>query len=490
MIRLISGNIATRKIRTLAIPVFEDADAFDDEKLTSCIRKAKTLPEFRGKDGESIIRYQPEQTAVDRMILVGLGPRASLDMEILRSFAGRVARRCQEMGLPDLTLAVPEKNMPLETRAVLESLATGVLLGRHRYDRYKTGKPAKTLSNIAMLVSKRDLGEKRSWVAQAERICQATTTARDWINTPPNDKQPVQLARDIAEKAKNSGLRTRILDAKSLQRQGFGAMLSVAAGSSHPPALVILESGGKSPRKTVALVGKGVTFDSGGINLKGSKDTLLAMKSDMSGAAAVAAAMLVAPRISPDCRFVGLIPLVENMPSGDATRPGDVITAYDGKTIEIGNTDAEGRLILADAMAYAVRRFQPDLMVDLATLTGACAMALGEKIAGVFSNDPQLAEDFVQAGLYSGERCWPMPMPEDYRSYLKSDIADICNMSRHRLGGAITAALFLQEFVGSTRWAHIDMAGTAYSDKETAYCGPGGRGFGVRLISRFLENLP
>jgi leucyl aminopeptidase len=377
----------------------------------------------------------------------------------------------------------------MEPGSVLESLATGALLGNHRYDRYKSEKQGKPISKMAMLVSGHGIKKKRAGLTQTEDICQAVITARNWINTPPNDKRPEQLARDIADKAKKRGLRARILGIKSLQRQGFGAMLSVAAGSCNPPALVVLESGVKSPRKTIAFVGKGVTFDSGGINLKASKGTLQAMKSDMSGAAAVAAAMLVASDIRPEWNYVGLIPLVENMPSGSATRPGDVITAYNGKTIEIGNTDAEGRLILADAMAYAARRFQPDLLVDVATLTGACAMALGEKIAGVFSSDPHLAEEIVEAGVQSGERCWQLPMPEDYRSYLKSDIADICNMSRNRLGGAITAALFLSEFVGNTRWAHIDIAGPAYSDKASAYCGPGGIGFGVRLISRFLENL-
>jgi len=235
-------------------------------------------------------------------------------------------------------------------------------------------------------------------------------------------------------------------------------------------------------------VGKGVTFDTGGINLKPSAG-LAEMKMDMSGAASVASTLITLARLKHKFRVVGVLPVVENMPSGDATRPGDIIKSYSGKTIEIGNTDAEGRLILADAMSYANKMFKPDVMIDMATLTGACIVALGENIAGVFSTDEKLAKDIAASGDTVAERCWAMPMPDDYKPLLKSEFADINNMSSTRYGGAITAALFLSEFVGDTSWAHIDIAGPAYSKKGTDYCGAGGTGFGVRLLIDLLNKM-
>jgi leucyl aminopeptidase len=283
-------------------------------------------------------------------------------------------------------------------------------------------------------------------------------------------------------------LKIDVLAEKDLKRKKFGAMLAVAAGSDSKPSLVVLEHNPKKAKKTVALAGKGVTFDSGGINLKPT-DGLEGMKMDMSGAAAVAATLITAAKLRLPIRVIGLLPIVENMPSGKATRPGDIVRSYEGKTIEIGNTDAEGRLILIDAMAYALEQYQPDILIDLATLTGACIVALGEKIAGVFTADKELAEDIVQSGEKVFERCWRMPMPEDYKELLKSDFADIKNIGSTRWGGAITAALFLSEFVKDTRWAHVDIAGPAYLKKADSYCGPGGTGFGVRLLYDLLENL-
>jgi leucyl aminopeptidase len=212
------------------------------------------------------------------------------------------------------------------------------------------------------------------------------------------------------------------------------------------------------------------------------------MKMDMSGAAAVAGTMMAIARIKPAVKVVGIMPLVENMPSGTAIRPGDIVKSYLGKTIEIGNTDAEGRLILIDAMAWAVKQYKPDTMIDLATLTGACVIALGEKIAGVFSNDQQLADALVESGKKTHERCWSLPLPDDYKDLLKNDFADLNNISSGRWGGAITAALFLSEFVGETQWAHIDIAGPAWASKSSDYCGAGGTGFGVRLLCDWIQN--
>jgi len=278
------------------------------------------------------------------------------------------------------------------------------------------------------------------------------------------------------------------LQYKNLKRLGFGAMLAVAAGSRSKPRFLMLEYAPKGAKITITLVGKGITFDSGGINLKPS-GSLEDMKMDMSGAAAVAATLISAAKMKPMVRIIGAIPIVENMPSGEAVRPGDIVTGYDGKTIEINNTDAEGRLILADTISYVIKEYKPDILIDEATLTGACVVALGERIAGLFSPDDELAEKIIQSAQKTGERCWRMPLPEDYRELLKSEFADISNMNSSKWGGAITAALFLSEFIKDTRWAHIDIAGPAYIKKETDYCGAGGTGFGVRLLCDLIQKL-
>jgi leucyl aminopeptidase len=324
--------------------------------------------------------------------------------------------------------------------------------------------------------------------ARVAAITEGTCMARDWVNTPSNDKTPEKFSRAIVDLAKKQPLKIQVLNESQLKQNKFGALLAVAAGSQCRPGLVLLEHKVPGAKKTVALVGKGVTFDSGGLNIK-TGGSIADMKSDMSGAAAVAATLITAARLKTKVNIVGAIPIVENMPSGKATRPGDIIRSYAGKTVEIGNTDAEGRLILIDAMAYVVKKYKPQLMLDLATLTGACVVALGEKIAGVFSNDAQLAGSIASAGEKTHERCWQMPLPDDYKELLKSDFDDINNMPSSRWGSAITAALFLREFVGDTAWAHIDIAGPAYLKKENAYCGPGGTGFGVRLLMELLEGI-
>jgi leucyl aminopeptidase len=333
--------------------------------------------------------------------------------------------------------------------------------------------------------------QKKAYSVLAESVsavCDASLMAREWVSTPSNDKRPEAFAEMIQNAARSTGLKIRIMDERWLEKQQFGAMLAVAQGSSAKPRLVTMEYAPKGAKKTVVLVGKGVTFDSGGINLKPS-GSIETMKMDMSGAAAVAGTMMALARLKPDVKVMGVMPIVENMPSGTAIRPGDIIRSYAGKTIEIGNTDAEGRLILIDAMAWAIKHYQPDTLIDLATLTGACLVALGEKIAGVFSKDPELAAAFVASGEKTHERCWHLPLPEDYKELLKNDFADLNNVSSGRWGGAITAALFLSEFVGDTRWAHIDIAGPAWAKKASDYCGAGGTGFGVRLLCDVIGKI-
>lgn len=490
MLSFTSVALGRSEVDFLAIPVCEDVEIHDDEEIVALIAKAKGLEEFRGEAKQQIVLYDLFEGRVRRCLFVGLGPQKKITAEKLRAFTGRAVKAAMGAKRPTLTIAVPlAPALSMKPTEILQAVAEGALLGNHLFSRYKE-KPKQTpLKRVSLRVPPPMAKQSATLLARVATICQATCQAREWVSTPANDKRPEQLANEFATAAGQAGLRVRVLDQAQLKRRKFNTLLAVAAGSAHPPCLVeMIYTPRKAVGNAIVLVGKGVTFDTGGISLKPAAG-METMKADMAGAAAVAGAMLAIARLKPKQRIVGITPIVENMPSGTATRPGDIVTSYAGKTVEIGNTDAEGRLILIDAMAYAIRKHKPDVLIDLATLTGACVVALGEKMAGVFSPDDDLAAAIVAAGEAAFERCWRLPMPEDYKELLKSDLADINNMSSSRYGGAITAALFLSEFTNGTRWAHIDIAGPAHAKKGSDYCGPGGTGFGVRLLCELLGRL-
>ena len=486
---LTSVDLKKNNITTLAIPVCEDKQIHDEPAIKAVIKKALKLKEFSGKKDEQITLYNEPQIRVQRLILYGLGKLEKVERETLRCMAGSIVNKCIKNELSSLCFAVPESaKMKLDHFSILEALQEGAFLRNHLFQKFKGDKKKKVLKQIRFRVKPQAVKEFRRLSSRVATICDGTHMAREWISTPSNKKTPEKLARSMANIAKSQDLKVQVINEAQLKQKKFGAMLAVAAGSQCKPSLVILENKVAGAKKTVALVGKGVTFDSGGLNIK-TGGSIADMKSDMSGAAAVAATMITAAKLKVPLNIVGVIPLVENMPSGKATRPGDIIQSYAGKTIEIGNTDAEGRLILIDAIAYTLKRYKPQLLIDLATLTGACVVALGEKIAGVFSNDDKLADAIIASGIKTHERCWRMPLPDDYKELLKSDFADMNNIGANRWGGAITAALFISEFIADTPWAHIDIAGPAYQKKESAYCGPGGTGFGVRLLVELMEKL-
>lgn len=497
MLSIISPNLKKDSVELLAIPVCEDREIHTHRTVASLVRRAMKLPEFNGKKDETVILYDPKGVAADRVMLQGIGKAADINMETFRAAAGKAASKALDLGLASLWLAKPsveELNNPqlelLDKADLSAAMLEGAFLANHVFDAYKKESKKTLLTDISIVTT----AETAQVLAKLpERVaveCRATILARNWVSTPANDKTPDLLAKDMVKHAKAAGLKVAVMDETELAEKRFGAILAVARGSQNPPRLAILtyEPKRKRTKKTVVLAGKGVTFDTGGINLK-SSEGLKGMKSDMAGAAAVAAALVAIAHFKPTIRVVGVLPLVENMPSGNAIRPGDIIKTHSGKTVEIGNTDAEGRLILADALSYAVKTYKPDLVIDMATLTGACLMALGEKIAGVFTKDDELASIIEAVGQKTWERCWRMPLPEDYRELLKSDLADISNMPKSRWGGAVSAALFLSEFVGETRWAHIDIAGPGYNRKKGPYCAVGGSGFGVRLLCKVLEQL-
>ncbi|MCK4987564.1 MAG: leucyl aminopeptidase [Desulfobacterales bacterium] len=489
MIGLKAVDLKKQKIDTLIVPVCEDKKIHDDRIINAIIKKALSLKEFEAEKGDELTLYDLKDLNTKRVIFVGLGKLKKIDPETLRAFCGAIVKRCIKVDLEVIWVAVPAAHkLKMEMPATVAALMEGACLGNHLFDKYKKEKKRKPLKQINFLVKPDALGKLRRITPKVSTICAGTILAREWISTPSNEKTPEQFTRLIVSQARKHGLKTRVLREKDLKQHKFGALLAVAAGSRSKPSMVILEHKHPSAQKTLALVGKGVTFDSGGLNIK-TGGSMASMKSDMSGAAVVAATLITLARLKTKSHVIGAIPIVENMPSGKAIRPGDIVRSYAGKTIEIGNTDAEGRLILIDAMSYVVNKYKPQMMIDLATLTGACVVALGEKIAGVFAQDDELAKLIISSGNKTHERCWQMPMPDDYKELLKSDFADLNNMPSSRWGGAITAALFLSEFRGDTRWAHIDIAGPAYIKKGDSYCGPGGTGFGVRLLCDLIEQL-
>jgi len=489
VLELKSIDLRKVKVETLAIPVCEDKNIHDDKIISSLITKAKKLEEFKGDSGDEVIFYSPSEVKADRIILMGLGKLEKLNAESLRAFAGKAVKKCINMKVPEVLIVLPSaKKIKMDMPLPLESIIEGACLGNHLFDKYKEEKKHVPLKKIDFLVTPDVAKGFGRILKRAPAICEGTIFARDLVNMPSNDKKPEQFTKLIADAAKKENLKVKIFDEKELKRKKFEALLAVAAGSQSKPRMIVLEYNPNGAKKTVALVGKGVTFDSGGINLKPT-GSLEEMKSDMSGAAAVAATLISLAKLKPKIKVVGVIPVVENMPSGNASRPGDIVKSYSGKTVEILNTDAEGRLILIDAISYAVKKYKPETLIDIATLTGSCVVALGEKIAGVFSSDDELAQSIINSGEKTYERCWHMPMPDDYKEDLKSDFADIKNIGSSRWGGAITGALFLAEFVGDTKWAHIDIAGPSYQKKGSAYCGVGGTGFGVRLFCDLLEKL-
>ena len=493
MMQLKSVDLKKISVDALIIPVCEDKEIHNLRKISSLIKKAKSLNEFAGKKDDLVILYNLPGIKAERVIYYGLGKLEEISLEALRAFAGKATKESIKKKLSNILIAAPvgqniTRGIKAEPHSVIKALLEGACLGNHIFDKYKKEKKLKPVTEINLLLKPDVADQFKKLPEKVEILCNGTIMAREWISTPSNDKRPEQFTESIVTNAEKVDLKIEVLDETQLKQKKFGAMLAVAEGSQSKPSLICLEYSHSDATKTIVLVGKGVTFDSGGINLK-PQGSLEEMKMDMSGAAAVAATMITIAKLKPELNVVGVIPVVENMPSGNAARPGDIVKSYNGKTVEIGNTDAEGRLILIDAVSYSIEKYKPEIIIDIATLTGACVVALGEKIAGIFTSDDELAEKILQSGQDTNERCWRLPLPDDYQKLLKSDFADIHNISNSRWGGAITAALFIKDFTDNNKWAHIDIAGPAYIKKEEAYCGPGGTGFGVRLFCDLLEKL-
>ncbi|GII80207.1 hypothetical protein Sru01_51890 [Sphaerisporangium rufum] len=429
--------------------------------------------EAKGQAGEIVEAPVSAGGEVRRVLLYGTGDGSP---GALRAAGAALARRAK--GRRSLEIALPAD----AADAGWAALAEGALLACYTMRIGQARGAAVAEIRLAGPAAARDA------VARAEVVARATATARDLANTPASVKTPAWLADRAVEIAERSGLTAKIFDQAELAAGGFGGILAVGQGSASPPRLIELSYRPDDPDGThVVLVGKGITFDSGGLSLKPT-DGMKFMKTDMAGGAVVIAVLGALRDLGVRTRVTGLVAAAENMPSGSAQRPGDVITHYGGRTVEVLNTDAEGRLVLADALAYADERLDPDTVVDVATLTGAITVALGKDVGAVFSPSDELARELTEAGSAAGDRLWRMPIVEDYRPALDSPVADLCNIDGENRfgGGAITAALFLREFAGGRRWAHLDIAGVARSTADEGVFTKGATGYGTRLLLRWL----
>lgn len=445
--------------------------------------------DFKGEFKETQILYQPENSGVQRILLVGMGDETKLKCQDFREL-GYTVQSIQEK-LNTKRNHIYLGNFRTCQNTLIENLTEGIYFRQYSFDQYKSEKKAKeNKARYIFLCSKDDYSPRfRQAFLRTRKIMNGVFLARNLANQPSNFATPTDIKNFIQKHfVQYPECSVEVLDRKKMEKLGMNALLGVARGSSQEPYLIIIKyMPVVSNKKRVVLVGKGVTFDSGGISIKPSAK-MEEMKYDMSGAAAVIGSMDVIANMHPKTEFYGVLPLVENMPDGTAMKPGDVVKSFSGKTIEVINTDAEGRLILADALAYAQDRFKPGAMIDFATLTGSIVVALGDKRAGLFSNSEELKNILLKAGEESGDWLWPMPLDDIYKKDLESNVADLKNIGS-RWGGSVTAAKFLQNFIGKTVWAHIDMAGTAYNVKHIDYWGKGATGFGPRLMAHVLKSL-
>ena len=421
------------------------------------------------------------------VIVVGVGPAASLDESRFRRLGAQAVRA----GSTSKRLAIDVLDLVGDRASgdrsgSIRALAEGLVLGSYRFTEYRSEPKPVALSTVSVV----GVSGTKAVAAFKEGLAigGAQNFARDLVNRPGGDLTPAALAGEAVKMARRERLRIEVLDLAQIRRQRLGGLLGVNRGSTHDPRFVKITYAPRSPKGTLALVGKGITFDSGGLSIK-TGEGMMTMKMDMGGAAAVLGCFAAIRAVAPTCRVVGYLPMTDNMSDGDATRPGDVLTIRNGRTVEVLNTDAEGRLILADALSLATED-APDAIVDLATLTGAVEIALGGRIAAVMANDDAWRDAVESAAKDAGERMWPLPLPADYRPFLDSDVADLRNISKSRGGGTITAGLFLQEFVGDgIPWAHIDIAGTAWSDADDAETTKGGTGYGVRTLLELARSF-
>src|SRR5712692_5577607 len=484
---LVVGAARTKKTGQDAkeVVLSETAKAVDTV-LGGLITRICADGEFKGSLGEMATVYTMGKLAARRVVVVGLGTLEALNAQALRKASAIAARHLQQTGAHQIALALSWEDAAIEAESGAQAQVEGTLLGLYSFKKYQKSDDNGNGSGITKtwLISsgKANQNTLEQGIRRGSVLAEAANFARDLVNEPPNVLTPTELANRASMMAKQFGMECEVLDRPQMQELGMGGLLGVAQGSAEPPKFIILRYRGTpdSIDKGMALVGKGITFDTGGISIKPA-ERMHEMKGDMSGAAAVIGAMQIVGALKPTINVTALVAATENMPSGTAYRPGDILRIMNGKTIEIINTDAEGRLVLADALSYAVKNGLSPI-IDVATLTGGIVVALGSVMSGMFCNDEQLSQEIIAAGRASGEKFWPMPLDEEYAELIQSDIADV-KQTGGRGASAVTAAKILENFVGDTQWAHLDIAGTNYLDSKKPYQEKGATGFAVRTLA-------
>lgn len=491
-VKVKQGRIDREAAEVLVLGHFEQ-DTFNpdtaavDKTLRGQLQSMLDNGEFQGKSNQAALFHTRGDIPAKRILLVGLGKRQEATLDKIRQAMGTAAKRVKQVGAR--TFVAPLIDAPLPNTSVqdtVQAMVEGAVLGTYQFTTYRTEKPEEPeLESLTILEEDgKRLKEVKAGVQRGEVSAEATSYVRDLCNHPANAMTPSRIAREAEEIEKERGVRVKVLDRRQMEKLGMGAVLGVARGSHEPPCFIILEySGGDRKQPPIALVGKTITFDTGGISLKPSEN-MEQMKADMTGGAEVLAVVRATARLKLPVNLVGILPATENMPGGSAIKPGDILTTLSGKTVEVQNTDAEGRLILADGLFYATR-YKPDTLIDVATLTGACSIALGSFAIGMLGNHDQVKQQLKAAGDASGERVWEMPLWDEYFEQLKSDVADMRNIGG-RPAGMITAGMFLSKFVGATPWVHLDIASTDWSDRDRPYIAKGPTGIGTRLLLQYL----
>jgi leucyl aminopeptidase len=508
MKEIIDVELKTRKVDfskcktdLLAVGQFCDTKRLDklnaelNQKLGGTIEQVIKLGDFKGKDGTSAVVYGNDNIGAKRVLLVGLGERKKATLDTVRKAAANAANKAVEMKVETVSLALHRAfERRFDLPAMGQAMAEGTYFGSYRYDEFVTEGENGRLDSLGVELIDCDSAktkELNKGLSSGVIIGRAQSYVRTLANRPANIINPAELAAEAKRLAKTTaGLTCTVFDEKQMAAKGMGGVLAVGSGSQSPPRFIVLKYSpiGKaaSGRPTIALVGKAITFDSGGINIKPA-DKMEEMKLDKTGGIAVLGTMKAVAELGLPLNVYGIIPAAENMPSGASYRPGDIITTFSGKTVEVVNTDAEGRMILCDGLAYAVKQ-NCDIIIDIATLTGACRVALGKYMAGLMGNNERLMKQLQTAAEESGEKVWPMPSGDEYAEEMKSKIADLRNTGS-KWGGACTGAAFLRQFVGDAKWGHLDIAGTEMFDKATEYTTEGSSGFGVRLLTTYLMNI-
>ncbi|MBM2819964.1 MAG: leucyl aminopeptidase [Nitrosarchaeum sp.] len=490
-IRIENPNNSKKKTTMLCGFVLEDSDKVlglenIDSKITPSIKQS--INDMGGGFGKILVIPTIGRTASQRILLAGLGKKENFTNDTIRFVSGKIAQKARELKLKEFSIIAPPSSL-IEPISSVSQIVEGCKMSLYKFEKYKS-KKENNIPDLTILVSKSEKISKA--IKIADIVSDGAIYTKSIANLPPNECIPATLANFARIISKKNNMKCNIISKNELKKKGFGGITAVGQGSKNEPKLIVLEyNHGSRNEKPIVLVGKAVTFDTGGISLKPG-EKMDEMKFDKCGGCTVIGIMKAVSELKLPINVVGIIPSVENMPGGESYRPGDIIKLYSGKTAEILNTDAEGRIILADALSYGEKQYSPKAIIDFATLTGACIIALGTNIAGMVSNNDKLTQKIMESSKRTTEEIWELPLNGDYMDMVKSDVADMKNVGIGRAAGTITAAAFLRNAIENTPWIHIDIAGVAWTQvatKEKPYNPKGATGFGVRLILDYLQNI-